>query len=331
MQQYVPDEEDTIRMDVYPDAIVLTREKLQPDMPGGNGIALVFCLVYLLLPVAVGVGEWYLATHPFTATVLVRAQQVSSLAHVYTLPVVTDTQSQVVLASGHKHIAATQAHGAITFYNGLTQPQTIDAGTLLVGSDGQEVVTDETATIPAGTLSTNGAASVGAHALDFGLAGNIQAGDIYGPCCRAFIQVVNSQFTGGHAAREYQLVTKADIDTATNNLLAQVGSGRNFNVSPGLTLLTPVSCSTTTASNHKVGDTAVQVMVTVRQTCSPTAYRPQDVLQRLMGMVTGRTKQDALRHLLAMPGIRSASISWVDDMNLPKDTRYIHLAILIGQ
>src|SRR6266516_4098839 len=55
----------------------------------------------------------------------------------------TLTQSRTVPATGKGHQDATQATGTITLYNASIQEQTIDAGTLFIGSDGQHIVTDQ--------------------------------------------------------------------------------------------------------------------------------------------------------------------------------------------
>lgn len=282
--------EEILHVIHHPDATVYVVETVQPPIVDSSptGIAqvppampvLLTVLVALLLPLASILFQLFLLTHPLTATILIKAQQVTSLAHVYTLPPVTIQQSQMVATTGHGHIPATQAHGTITFYNASTQQQIVDAGTLLVGRDGEQIITDQTAYIPAGTLNTNGSVGVWAHAIDYGPAGNIAADDIYGACCRLLVQAVNSQFTGGHNAKDYPLVTKTDIATATSNLLAQVQaefSLHHENLSQGETLVTPVPCITHTTSNHWTGDEAAQVTVTVSQFCSPSAYRPRDV------------------------------------------------------
>jgi len=230
------------------------------------------------------------------------------------------------------HYSRYRTHGTITFYNASTQQQIVDAGTLLVGRDGEQIITDQTAYIPAGTLNTNGSVGVWAHAIDYGPAGNIAADDIYGACCRLLVQAVNCQFTGGHNAKDYPLVTKTDIATATSNLLAQVQaefSLHHENLSPGETLVTPVPCITHTTSNHRTGDEAAQVTVTVSQFCSPSAYKPRDVQSSLIRLVAGKTKQDAISALLRLPGVSSVAISWADDMKLPP-AMYIHLDILVS-
>jgi hypothetical protein len=272
-------------------------------------------LLACILPIAAILAQVFLATHPFIAHVSIQASQIADIAHVYQLPPVTTKQSQIVVTTGHKHIPATQGHGTIVFYNGLTSPQVIEAGTLLVGRDGEEIVTDETAYTPAGNLSSNGSVNVPAHAVNPGVEGNIQSGDIYGPCCRQFIQAVNSQFKGGHSARDYQLVTKSDISNATADLLANLKI--NFKISPDETLLTPVPCSSKTTSNHKPGDISSQVVVSVVQICHPSAYRLSDIQRRIVAIVAGKMRQDALQQLAALPGVTHVGIGWGDDMRLP--------------
>jgi len=97
----------------------------------------------------------------------------------------------------------------------------------------------------------------------------------------------------------------------------------------GQTLVTPVPCITHTTSNHRTGDEAAQVTVTVSQFCSPSAYKPRDVQSSLIRLVAGKTKQDAISALLRLPGVSSVAISWADDMKLPP-AMYIHLDILVS-
>jgi hypothetical protein len=115
----------------------------------------------------------------------------------HVLSAVTIRQQQTVPTTGQGHHDAQAAHGSITFYNAAPYEQTVAAGTLLTGMDGVQVVTDVDATLPAGTLATNGQRTVAAHAVLPGPAGNIRAGDIYGACCRLNVFAVNSAFTGG--------------------------------------------------------------------------------------------------------------------------------------
>src|SRR5215469_886791 len=329
--------EEILHVHHHPDATVYVVETVQPpivDSSPSQSIATppatpVVCavLVALLLPLASILIQLHLLFSPLTATILVKTQQVTSFTHIYRLPAVTLTQRQTVQSSGHGHIRAAQAHGLVTFYNASTSPQTIDAGTLLVGRDGEQVITDQAAYIPAGTLNTNGSVTVWAHAVDYGPAGNIAADDIYGACCRLLVQAVNSAFSGGHNAKDYPLITQSDIATATSNLLAQENTEIDFRISPNETLLTPVPCSSHVTSNHKAGDEAAQVVVTVHQSCTPSVYKPAAMQASLMHLVARKTKQHALAALFSLNGVSSVAINWPDDMNLPP-AQYIQLSVL---
>ena len=84
-------------------------------------------------------------------------------------------------ATGKGHQDAEAARGTITFYNGLFSSQTVEAGTLLTGSDGVAVVTDQVAVIPAARASTPptyGQVTVPARAALVGPQGNIRVRDI---------------------------------------------------------------------------------------------------------------------------------------------------------
>ncbi len=269
----------------------------------------------------------YVAFIPHITTVYVLTNTLPT----HPLPAVTLTQSQSTSATGHRHIAATQARGYITFYNSLTQSQIIDTGTLLVGADGEQVVTDQGADLPPGTLTTNGRTTVRAHSLNYGTEGNIRAGDIYGPCCRQFVQAVNAPFSGGHNARDFKTVAKDDIATATSEALAQVQqkiAEINFGDKTGETLVTPVPCNTSTSSNHAVEAEAAQVVVTVSQFCTPSAYNLHALQQTLAALVAGKTPQEA-RTLLQMAGMRGVGIhlDWLLD-RLPADSNRIHVVLL---
>ena len=275
----------------------------------------------------------YLTLVPATAEVYALASGVPALARVYALPAITMSKSKTVPTTGRVHVPASQAHGWVTFYNGLLQPQTIAAGTLLIGSDGEQVVTDETAYVPAGDLTGNGQATVWAHALNPGPEGNIKAGDITGPCCKPLIQAVNAPFSGGHGELDYQAVTKADISTATIDLDAQLQhslAGRMASLlPPGGAVLTPVPCTTThTASSKPVGAQASQVTVTVTQDCQPQAYNVSELERGLASLIAGKTTAQA-RAILLKQGIKEAGIrlSWLRD-RLPVNINQIKFVLV---
>jgi hypothetical protein len=54
--------------------------------------------------------------------------------------------------------------------------------------------------------------------------------------------------------------------------------------------------------------------------------------QQIKSRIAGKTRQEAVQLLASLPGIEHASIRWNgfgDDTKLPKNTRYIHIALLI--
>ncbi len=192
------------------------------------------------------------------------------------LATITLSQAKTVPTTGIGHEPAQVAHGLVTFYNALPAPQTIPAGELLTGADGVVVVTLQDAVIPAGTLATNGQVTVLAKAVNVGPEGNIAANDIYGKCCRDDVFVRNGPFHGGESARSYQMVTQQDINAVASGLKASLDLGVQAALSQQVqsneTLVTPVPCTSTVTPDHKVGEEASQVQVTVSETCTGEVY-----------------------------------------------------------
>jgi len=90
------------------------------------------------------------------------------------------TQARTVPATGTGHQEARSAQGSVTFYNDYTEGQTIPAGTLLQTADGVRIATGESAYVPPASPPMQGQATVPAHTLEPGPAGNIRAYSIYG-------------------------------------------------------------------------------------------------------------------------------------------------------
>lgn len=202
------------------------------------------------------------------------------------LPAITMTQARTVPTTGKGHQDAKAAHGSITFYNAATYEQIVTAGTLLTGADGVQVVTDQDAVIEAGTLATNGQATVPAHTLQVGPAGNIRAGDIYGACCRVNVFAANTTFTGGEPTRDYQTVTQQDINTVASSLKTSLNQGvqaaLQTQVHSDETLITPLSCQQSSKPDHQPGEEATQVQITVSETCTAMTYITQAYQSHIM-------------------------------------------------
>jgi len=265
------------------------KQAQQPISTTGSGI-IVFGLFVTLLCLFSIAAQVYQIVNPFAVTVTLqaRSQQLTltgTLQLGRLLNPITVSQSATANTTGKGHQDAKAATGFITLYNGLSTQQYVPAGTILTGSDGVQVTTDQDATIPpeSGSIPPQlGQATVPAHALMPGSKGNIPLGDINQDCCATAIKAVNTaSFQGGEDARNYQFVTKGDITTAADPLKATVTQSITGAIQGQIkateNFATP-SCVTSITSNHQPGDEASIVNGTVSETCSALAYN-QDTLQ----------------------------------------------------
>jgi hypothetical protein len=207
------------------------------------------------------------------------------------LPTLILAQAQTTPTTGTGYQPAQAARGYVTFYNAYPGVQIVAAGTLLTGADGREIVTDQEAVIPAGTLSTNGAVTVSAHAVEVGPTGNIAAHDLYGPCCRENVFVQNQQaFYGGENARSYPMVTAQDINRAVaalkTSLTQSIQAALSAQVQAGESLLSP-TCTPAVSSDHRPGQEATQVTVT--ESCHGVAYSTR----QLAALLTEQNSREA--------------------------------------
>lgn len=200
-------------------------------------------------------------------------QQIPSRLLSFTTP----TKTETINTTGVGHTPPVQATGSITFYNEAPYSQTVYAGTVLTGSDGIQVVTDETVTIAAGNGLTNGSATVSAHTIQAGTQANIVPLDINGLCCLSGILAKNQEpFSGGEDSKAYPMVSEADVKGETIHLaglLDQVAKqGIQKQVNTFEQFLQPMQCSSTTSSLPKVGEKAEQARVSVAETCTGQVY-----------------------------------------------------------
>jgi hypothetical protein len=219
-----------------------------------------------------------------TIATQVQARQIAPL---------TLSQSATIPATGKRQQPATRAAGTITFYNGLLTSQTIAAGTVLTGSDGVQVVTDQPAHIPAANPPIGGNITVSAHAITTGAQGNIPAYDINQACCATSVDAKNTRgFTGGAPARDFIIVTKHDLETAIEaiktTVLKSEQAALTAQLHPGEVLTAP-PCKPVVSSDHKPGSEATQVTVTVSATCSGIAYFAHDVYMNATQIITKNT------------------------------------------
>jgi hypothetical protein len=130
------------------------------------------------------------------------------------LPVQVFRVESAIVPTGTLTHPATQAHGTLTVYNGLSVIQQLPAGVIVLTGNGREIATDQGVTISAAHLPVVGVATVRAHAVQAGSQGNIQAGAIdqdYG----SSLTIKNlSAFQGGQDAYTEQIVTADDTQKA---------------------------------------------------------------------------------------------------------------------
>src|SRR6266700_8172544 len=135
------------------------------------------------------------------------------------LPPQTFQTSQAIIPTGIKTYPATTAHGILTFTNGSVIAQVIPTGFTV-----QNVATDMAVFVPAGSANGYGYATVAAHALTSGKAGNIPA--------YAFDRVEGSSvyirnlsaFRGGRDGYSVRVVIPQDRLTAIEKARSLVGA-----------------------------------------------------------------------------------------------------------
>ena len=287
--------EETIHIHYFPDAIVILKEEDQaqvvdstPVLPQKTSFLPSYAVwaLYLFCILAYIAVVLYCIMNPLTATVTImpKSQTVTlsgmlQLGRV--LPALTISQSQTTVTTGKGHQDARAATGYITFYNGQFQSITIAKGTILIGSSGVQIITDQDATIPAANPPIFGQVTISAHAINPGMRGNIPAYDMNQACCTTSVLVKNVQpFSGGQNERDFSTVSTHDIHKISTPLNAAVTHSMQGalqgQLKPGEALqLLP--CSPIVTSDHNFGQEATQVKVTVSQTCSAVAYNSQDL------------------------------------------------------
>jgi hypothetical protein len=290
-----PVEEEIIDGEVT--AILEPERKPAPKQPPYYMIVVgtvLACLLYLAVSLLLP-----LFTPSATVLIIPTEQHIATTTaiqvHGRILPALTLSQSQTAPATGRRHQSATQAQGEITFYNGLLSSQTIAAGTVLTGSDGTQVATDQAAVIPAGNPPSYGQVTVSAHSVIAGKQGNIQTLAINTACCATSIVAKNTTaFTGGADARDDTIVTRQDINNVVTSLLITLGqvetAAPHVQLHPGEALIT-THCTPHVSTNHKAGEEAKHVSVSVSITCSGIAYTAHEVNANDTQMLTTIARQ----------------------------------------
>lgn len=294
----------TIHIHYFPDAIVIVKEEEQaaqivdsiPVVSRKISLfpAYVACCFYVFLLVSALAFQFFCLFNPPQAivTIIPKSQTVTmtgSLQFGRVLPPLTISQSQIVPTTGIGHQDASRATGYITFYNGEFQSVNIAKGTILTGTSGSQVVTDQEAIIPAGNPPSYGQITVLARAMSVGTRGNIPAYDINQACCAVSVLAKNlNPFHGGQDEKIFPTVTQNDIHSISTglktSLIVSMQAALQSQLQAGEQIY-PFSCIQTVTSNYSVGQEASTVNVTVSQTCSGVAYNRQELVTKVTALL----------------------------------------------
>ena len=262
---------------------------------GGTWLAYAPVSVFLLLVCSSLAFQLHLVFSPPIAqiTIIPKSAQVSATTTLQTgrtLAPLTLSQSTTIATTGRGHQDPIQAQGSITFYNGLFTSQTVSAGTILTGTSGEQIVTDQDALIPAANPPTWGIATVSAHAVHAGSSGNMAAYDINQQCCATAIKAVNTaSFSGGQDERNFQFVTKTDVANAATPLEAALIQSVTAALQTQLKdneQLETLPCAPQVSADHNINEEAAQVKVTATLTCSAVAYKQNSLQQQATQLLT---------------------------------------------
>ena len=181
----------------------------------------------------------------------------------------TPAQSQKVSATGSKQIPAVQASGTLVITcRASSSPLTIPAGTVFTGTNGVQVATDVTVTA-SGCYTT-----VSARAVQPGASGNIAASDMNQPYSGYNINNP-AAFTGGQGPQTTTIVQQSDIDGAATTLEANPPNAQRMlqgQVRTNEQMIGTPQCTPNVTSDHKAGDQAASVTVTVSFNCTGEVY-----------------------------------------------------------
>ena len=204
----------------------------------------------------------------------------------------TATGTQGGPATGQQQIAAIAATGEVVFVAASCGPMIpILAGTLIATSDGIQFMTNRPVSLCAGSASAN----VQATAVAAGAAGNVFAGTISGIVhpVPGVIVTNPAATTGGADARTATVIQQRDVDTARQQLLAQLDGQARANLTAQvqgqrLHLITSSTPQVTSQLDQAVGTETPAFSLSMTETLKGVAFSDEDVHQRLRATIMQR-------------------------------------------
>lgn len=193
-----------------------------------------------------------------------------------TLAITTPAQSTIATATGA--LPAARASGQLTFINNTANTIVVQSG-MVTGNSGISVAFTGPITIPAIPPTV----VVAGIAVNPGATGNIPAFDIDTVCCVSGVVVKNTQaFTGGHDSAS--VVQQSDITGAAKGLsetLTRRGQASLQGQVQSTERLVEgsVLCQSHVSADHRAGESARTVMISVIVTCDAEVYDDQALRQ----------------------------------------------------
>ena len=201
-------------------------------------------------------------------------------------------QSKTVTSTGS--IPGIRATGALTFLNSTGSNLSFGSVTLR-GRSGVPVTFNGPITV----FASPGFLTVTGFAVNVGSAGNIAALDIVGTCCVSGITVKNTgAFSGGQDPVANTIVQQSDINSAGDALAASLTPGTQSDlqkqVKPNEQVVpNTFKCNKSTFNaNHRAGDRAPDVTVTVAVTCTEEVYDQQAALTMGANLLKDQASKD---------------------------------------
>jgi hypothetical protein len=301
----------------------LTLPKKQVNLFWQNVLEILVCLG--MVGSLIGL-VYQVITYPHTLVILYAKEYPASITATLDVPTrtlapVTVTYSHSTPTTGHGHQDARAASGILTFYNGNASQQTIARGTVITGSDGVQVRTDQAVTLPPANPPSFGQATLTATMLQTGSKGNIHAFDINGTVSGSVFVKNLSAFTGGRDGRDYKAAAQQDLTALTSTLTTTLTQAftNAFPLRQGEQDI-PTQCHTTTSANHQIGQEAQSVTLTASKTCLAVAYH-QDELTRKATTAFTQTKPAANYHIA---GSVQTTIQSVSPLTLTINGKWVY-------
>lgn len=148
------------------------------------------------------------------------------------LPLVQLTTSVTIVPTGVSTIPAHQAQGTLTIYNGSILQEALPAGFIVTTHSGVEIATDQAVVVPAANLPAAGVATVAAHAVQAGAAGNIAAGSLNQADGTSLVVKNLTAFTGGQDASSELFITSGDVQHALTAARARLSMQQPIGLLP---------------------------------------------------------------------------------------------------